>query len=262
MQLERISFERGSGIHAALLEPEFAEQQGFVVEHTIPLADVHLPAPHVPGHGQALVYGRLGELKICLQTGRLHPYEGHDVQLCVAAMQAVLARGVGQVMLTCAVGAPDKSLATGTLVSLRDQMALFAPTPLRGPHFIDASRLYRAELRALLAQAARSQGIDLKEAVYAHARGPQYETPAEVDALRKLGGDVVGMSTTYEAVLAAAYGAPCCGLGVVTNAAGDQGLSHADVQKVAKASRAKMAGIVYETLRRSTLASPTGEGAN
>ena len=86
----------GSGIHDALLEPEFAEQQGFVVEHTIPLADVHLPAPHVPGHGQALVYGRLGELKICLQTGRLHPYEGHEVQLCVAAMQAVLARGVGR----------------------------------------------------------------------------------------------------------------------------------------------------------------------
>src|SRR5690606_35883555 len=158
--------------------------------------------------------------------------------------------GAKQLLLTCAVGGINPTLRTGAIVSLRDQVALFGPTPLRGAAFVDCSDIYarslRARLRALVDDPAGPVG--LPEVVYAHARGPQYETPAEVAALRLLGGDVVGMSTTYEAILAAAHRVPTCGLGVVTNAAGSEALSHLEVQQEYARARACLYAVIRALL--------------
>jgi purine-nucleoside phosphorylase len=182
-----------------------------------------------------------------VQTGRIHPYEGHTGALAAAPLGAVLGLGAKQLLLTCAVGGIDPKLRTGTIVSLRDQVALFGPTPLRGAAFIDCSDIYAAKLRAKL-RALVDDPAQLPEVIYAHARGPQYETPAEVAALRLLGGDVVGMSTTYEAILAAAHRVPTCGLGVVTNAAGSEALSHLEVQQESAKARSRLSAIIRALL--------------
>lgn len=241
----------GSGIGSPLVS-EGEHSLGLSVRHSIPLAELGLPAPSVAGHGSSLVFGELAvdgrpAVRVCVQTGRIHPYEGSGAALATAPLGAVLGLGAKHLLLTCAVGGIDPKLRTGTIVSLRDQMALFGPTPLRGAAFIDCSDIYSAELRATLRGLVDDPAV-LPEVVYAHARGPQYETPAEVAALRLLGGDVVGMSTTYEAILAAAYRVPTCGLGIVTNAAGSEALSHLEVQQESAKARGRLAALIRALL--------------
>jgi purine-nucleoside phosphorylase len=238
----------GSGIGRPLVEAG-EHTLGLVIWHEIPLTEIGLPAPSVAGHGNSLVFGELTQdgspaVRVCVQTGRIHPYEGHSVGVATAPLGAVLGLGCRSLLLTCAVGGIDPKLRTGEIVSLRDQIGLFGPTPLRGAAFVDCSDIYSAKLRARLQTLSK----DLAEVIYAHARGPQYETPAEVAALRLLGGQVVGMSTTYEAILAAAHGTPTCGLGVVTNAAGSEALSHLEVQAESGRARGRLSDLIRSLL--------------
>ena len=141
--------------------------------------------------------------------------------------------------------------ATGGVVA--DDVPGAGAVVVSGAAFIDCSDIYaaklRAKLRALVDDPAQpSLPAALPEVVYAHARGPQYETPAEVAALRLLGGDVVGMSTTYEAILAAAHQVPTCGLGVVTNAAGSEALSHVEVQQESAKARSRLSRLIRSLL--------------
>ena len=222
---------------------------GLKIEGQLPLAELGLPAPSVAGHGNSLVWGRVGDSIVCVQTGRLHPYEGHPIGVCTAPLAAMLGCGARAAALTFAVGGLDPALHTGEIVLLRDQIALFGPTPLVGPQFVDCSRMYPSHLRQRIQQLHPGMGAtQLSEVVYAHARGPQYETPAETEALRRLGGQVVGMSTTYEAVLCAAHGVPVLGLGVVTNGAGATGLSHVEVQERSNEARAQIASLLGAVL--------------
>ncbi len=167
---------------------------------------------------------------------------------CIAAMEAVLARWNPAVVLTCAVGALSANLVPGQLVSLRDQINLFGPTPLVGAQFVDCSRIYCPELRQRIQQAGRAHREVLPEVVYVHARGPQYETGSETEALRRLGGEVVGMSTTYEAIAAAAHGVSACAVGVVTNAAGVADLTHTEVQARSEQARQRLARVLAHVL--------------
>ena len=242
----------GSGIGTPLVESG-EHSLDLTIHATIALAELGLPAPSVAGHGGSLVFGELATgddrpaIRVCVQTGRIHPYEGHSAALATAPLGAVLGLGVKQLLLTCAVGGINPALRTGTIVSLRDQVAMFGPTPLRGAAFVDCSNLYSSTLRAKLRTLVEPSQT-LAEVVYAHARGPQYETPAEVAALRLLGGEVVGMSTTYEAILAAAHSVPTCGLGVVTNAAGSEALSHLEVQQESARARSRLSALIRELL--------------
>lgn len=234
----------GSGVGSGLLDPKAG--LGLDEVGRIELTQLGMPHPTVTGHGQALVWGTLtgSGIPVCVQTGRVHPYEGHPADLCTAVLRGLFEVGADRLALTCAVGSLRTDLTPGTLVSLGDQINLFGPTPLEGPRFIDCSGLYAPELRESLQTIARGRNETLPEAVYAHARGPQYETPAEVAALRSLGGDVVGMSTTYEAILAAAHGVRTCGLGIVTNTAGIEGLDHAEVGARSQAAVGRLSAIL------------------
>jgi purine-nucleoside phosphorylase len=231
----------GSGFGAPLLtEPAL----GFEEDGATELVALGLPPPRVAGHGAGLVVGRVNGTPVFVQTGRLHPYEGHDVRTCTALLRALVLRGVDRVVLTCAVGGIRAQPPAGAVAALRDQLALWAPTPLVGPQFVPAAALYDASLRATLQIVAAAEGMELAEVVYAYRPGPQYETPAEVDALGRLGADVVGMSVTYEALEAAAAGARVCGLAVVTNRAGTSGSDHGEVQRRSAAARARVAALL------------------
>lgn len=244
----------GSGMGVGLVG-DGEDGLGLKIETSMGLAELGLPVPSVAGHGQSLVFGRIGTSRVCVQSGRIHPYEGHPIRVCTAALEAGLRAGAKGLVVTAAVGSVSSRLAAGDLVNLRDQLNLFGPTPLVGPKFIDCSRLYAPALVDRITHIAQAQGRPVETGVYAHARGPQYETPAEVAALRTLGGDVAGMSTTYEVILAAAYDRPACGVAVVTNAAGAEGLDHAEVQDLADQARGRLSGILAELMSRP----PTNE---
>lgn len=237
----------GSGLGVGFVAAEGGI--GLQIEGQLTLAELGLPAPSVAGHGNSLVWGRVGASLVCVQTGRLHPYEGHPIAVCTTALAAMLGCGARTAALTFAVGGLDPALKTGEVVLLRDQIALFGPTPLVGPQFVDCSQLYPEHLRQRVQEFHPGLGpTQLAEVVYAHARGPQYETPAETEALRRLGGQVVGMSTTYEAILCASRGVPVLGLGVVTNGAGQTGLSHHEVQDRSREAHAQLSGLLKQVM--------------
>lgn len=236
----------GSGIGKGMVAA--GSGLGLEIEWTLPLAELGLPAPTVAGHGSALVFGRIGERRVCVQTGRLHPYEGHPMAVCTAGLQAMLACGARGVALTCAAGGLGSFLVPGELAILRDHINIFGPTALVGPRFVPSGEVYdrglRARLHARAAELGLGRGGHLREVVYLHLPGPQYETPAETEALRRLGGDIVGMSTTYEAILALAEGARVCGIAVVTNVAGVVGLSHDEVHERSDAALPELASLL------------------
>lgn len=237
----------GSGLGVGFVAPQGGI--GLQIEGQLTLAELGLPAASVAGHGNSLVWGTLGASFVCVQTGRLHPYEGHPISVCTTPLAAMLGCGARTAALTFAVGGLDPTLKTGEVVLLRDQIALFGPTPLVGAQFVDCSDLYPEALRLRVQRVHPGMGsTQLAEVVYAHARGPQYETPAETEALRRLGGQVVGMSTTYEAVLCAAYKVPVLGIGVVTNGAGQTGLSHVEVQARSRDAHAEISGLLAAVL--------------
>jgi purine-nucleoside phosphorylase len=245
----------GSGLGAGLIA---APPSGLplAVEARIATPALGFPGPGVAGHEAVLVIGRLGDARVAVQAGRLHPYEGHAVEVCTALLRAALGVGVGALVLTAAVGAADPRRGAGELVLLRDQINLLGPTPLVGPQFVDCSRLYDPDLSARLEAIAAARGEALARGVYAHVPGPQYETPTEVAALRALGADVVGMSVTYEAILAAAHGTRTVGLAVVTNTAGARGVSHDEVQLRVERAHGRLVGMLGELLARAPAAEP------
>jgi purine-nucleoside phosphorylase len=155
-------------------------------------------------------------------------------------------------VITAATGGLDPSFEPGTLVVGTDHLNLMGENPLRGwkddegaPVFADLSRVYPPEVAEVAVTAAEEEGVPVARGVYAAMPGPTYETPAEVEFIRRAGGDVVGMSVVPEACTAAAFGMRCLGLYCVTNKVGIH-VSHLDVTRVATAFAVRL----REVLRR------------
>lgn len=213
---------------------------------SIDYAELGFPRSHVPGHAGRLFYGRaggVGGVEVLAMQGRIHAYEGHDLQTVVLPVRALCRAGCGIVFLTNAAGGIGEGLAAGDLVLIRDHLNLVGGSPLRGdndatlgPRFPDMSTVYDLRLRTLAEQVAKRLNVRLPSGVYACGLGPQYETPAEVRMLRTLGADLVGMSTVPEAIAANHMGARVLGISCVTNLAAGisaQALSHDEVTETA-----------------------------
>ena len=163
-------------------------------------------------------------------------------------------------MITNAAGGCNPAYSPGELVAITDHINLMPSSPLRGtnderlgPRFPDMTTAYAPELRALAHEAARGLGFALREGVYCALPGPTYETPAEIRMVRTLGGDLVGMSTVPEVIVARHMGARVLGLSCVTNlAAGMSGqpLSHDEVTEVASRVRARFVALLDAVLTR------------
>jgi purine-nucleoside phosphorylase len=221
----------------------------------IPYADIPgFPVPHVEGHAGTLWSAELGDRRVLLFSGRVHLYEGHDLAEVVMGVRTAVAAGCDTVVLTNAAGGCGEGLRPGDLVLIRDHLNLTGRNPLVGPNdirlgprFPDMTDVYTPELRALASQVAAEQGGLLAEGVYAWFLGPTYETPAEVEMARRLGADLVGMSTVPEAIAARHMGARVLGLSLVTNLAAGISpvrLSHAEVTATAAEARERFAGLL------------------
>ncbi|MEM7350889.1 MAG: purine-nucleoside phosphorylase [Acidobacteriota bacterium] len=203
----------------------------------------HFPVSGVVGHAGRLVLGEAGGVECVAMQGRVHYYEGHDLWTVTFPARTLVRLGADKLIITNAAGGIASDLAVGRLMLIRDHLNLFGANPLRGyndtrlgPRFPDLSEAYAPELRALANRAAQSLGIDLAEGVYAGLAGPSYETPAEIEMLRRLGGDAVGMSTVPEVIVANHMSARVLGISCITNLAAGAGeeLSHDDVTETAK----------------------------
>ncbi|BAJ28803.1 MULTISPECIES: purine-nucleoside phosphorylase [Kitasatospora] len=210
------------------------------------------PAPSVAGHAGTIRSVRIpgdDDRRALVFLGRNHYYEGHGVATVVHGVRTAAAAGCRTIVLTNGCGGLRAGWVPGQPVLISDHINLTADSPIVGANFVDLTDLYSKRLRAL----CREIDPSLDEAVYVQFRGPHYETPAEVNMARAIGGELVGMSTTLEAIAAREAGAEVLGLSLVTNlAAGITGepLNHAEVLEAGKASAERMGALLAQVLER------------
>jgi purine-nucleoside phosphorylase len=214
----------------------------------IPYRDIPgFPTPKVEGHAGSLFSVELAEHPVMILAGRVHTYEGWDLSDVVFAMRTAVLSGCSRIALTNAAGGVGEGLEPGDLVLIRDHINLTGRNPLTGlndprlgPRFPDMSEVYPAPIRSRAVAIGERVGVPLKEGVYAWFLGPSYETPAEVQMAKRLGADLVGMSTVPEAIAARHMGAAVLGISLVTNLAAGISktpLSHEEVTATAEAAR-------------------------
>jgi purine-nucleoside phosphorylase len=221
----------------------------------VPYASIPgFPLPRVEGHAGSLFSVSLGGEAVMVLAGRVHTYEGWDLADVVFAVRSAVAAGCSTVVLTNAAGGVADDMEPGDLVLIRDHINLTGRNPLvgdnddrLGPRFPDMSSVYSADLRDLAKGIAGSIDVGLAEGVYAWFLGPSYETPAEVQMAKRLGADLVGMSTVPEAIAARHMGAGVLGISLVTNLAAGISqvpLSHDDVTATADAARGRFTSLL------------------
>ncbi|HEX7715785.1 MAG TPA: purine-nucleoside phosphorylase [Marmoricola sp.] len=215
-------------------------------EATAEISTSDLPGfapPAVAGHAGKVRSVRAGDKQLLVFLGRTHFYEDHGVRAVVHGVRTAAAAGCRTVVLTNGCGGLKETWSPGTPVLISDHVNLTASSPIEGAHFVDLTDLYSPRLRAL----CRQVEPDLDEGVYVQFRGPHYETPAEIRMVRAIGGDLVGMSTTLEAIAAREAGLEVLGISLVTNlAAGISGepLNHEEVLEAGNAAAARMGALL------------------
>ncbi len=211
----RVGIVLGSGL-GGLAD---AVEESLVVRY----ADIPgFPDSSVAGHRGELIFGRIGETEVVLQAGRFHLYEGHDPQTVVLPVRTFAELGVETLIVTNAAGGIRQTFSPPVLMLIADHINLMWRNPLLGlgePRFPDMSEPYSQSLRALARRQALEVGVSLEEGVYAGVLGPNYETPAEIRMLARLGADAVGMSTVPEVIAARARGMMVLGISTITNLA-------------------------------------------
>jgi purine-nucleoside phosphorylase len=245
----------GSGLGRVL--EAAGELVGSDLDAEIPYAELPgFPRPTVPGHAGTLWLGRLGGVPVAAFLGRIHRYEGHPMRITSLPARVAAILGARTIVLTSASGSLDPSVPDGAVVVLRDHVNQMGENPLAGwsmsdgsPAFVDVSSVYDAELAAAALASTRAAGAEVAEGVYVAVMGPAYETPAETEAYRRLGGTVIGMSVVPEAVAARALGLRVLGLSFVTNPAGTS-VSHEDVLAVSERATERIGRLVADLVGR------------
>jgi len=219
---------------------------------TAEIATTDLPgfsAAAVAGHSGKIRSIRSGDRQLLVFLSRTHYYEGKGVAAVVHPIRTAAAAGCATIVLTNGCGGLNRAWTPGTPVLIKDHINLTARSPIEGAHFVDLTDLYSSRLRAM----CREVDPGLDEGVYVQFPGPHYETPAEIEMVRRIGGDLVGMSTTLEAIAAREAGMEVLGISLVTNlAAGISGepLNHAEVLEAGRAAATRMGDLLTRVVPR------------
>jgi purine-nucleoside phosphorylase len=186
----------------------------------------HWPPSRVTGHAGRLVVGTAAGRRVIALSGRVHAYEGYDVNAVTFGVRVLGHLGVKTLIITSAAGGINARFTMGALMVIDDHINLTGANPLIGPNedrfgrrFPDMSEVYSSRLRGVADQAAAAIGLSIEHGVYIAVTGPSYETPAEIRAFRALGADAVGMSTVPEAIAARHMGLEVLGLSCISNMA-------------------------------------------
>jgi purine-nucleoside phosphorylase len=247
----QVALVLGSGLGA------FAEE--LTDATAIPFGEIPgMPVSNVVGHAGKLVLGGAEGASVVAMQGRVHLYEGHPVSDVVFGLRLCLRLGAKIVIVTNAAGGSNPIFTPGDLMLIEDHLNLTGMSSLTGPNedglgvrFPDMSVAYDAKLRALALEVASKGGFQLVRGVYAGLLGPQYETPAEIRMLQRMGADAVGMSTVLETVAARHMGARVLGISCITNKAAGLSptpLDHSEVQETANHARARFVSLLRGVL--------------
>lgn len=243
----RVAVILGSGLS------EFAESlsdQTIISYEHIP----HYPKLTVPGHIGELIFGYLDRVPVLVARGRFHYYEGFSLETVALPVRLLARVGVQDLIITNAAGCVRRDWQVGDLMLITGHLDYTFIDNADDPQIIDGEPCHSDQLAALAREAARAEGITLREGIYSWSLGPTFETPAEIRDIRSLGGTAVGMSTVPEIRAAAEEGLKVLGLSCLTNyAAGilDQPLNHQEVletgQRV-KHTFARLLGAIIERI--------------
>ena len=231
------------------------------VETEIPYAEIPGgKAATVWGHQGKMILGRVGKLPVVLLGGRMHYYEGYDMQEVMLLARVIGRLGIKKLIVTNAAGGVNTSFKPGDLMLISDHINFSGVNPLRGPNleelgvrFPDLSDAYPESLRDLARDVGRGLKQKLREGVYLFLSGPTYETPAEIRAFRTLGADAVGMSTVPEVVAMAHMNIPVLGISCITNMAAGvlkQKLTHQEVMDTTARVQNEFTALVVGILQR------------
>lgn len=215
---------------------------------TIKYSDIpDFPVSTVSGHAGELLIGTIGDVPIIAMNGRFHYYEGYDLEEVTFPIRVFHLLGINDLLLTNAAGGINLDFETGDFMVINDQLSFFAESALRGKNldefgtrFPSMSHIYDINLSKKLLDIINNYTNRAQTGVYAYMKGPSFETPAEIKALRILGADAVGMSTVPEAIVAKHCNMRVVGVSCITNMASgissslsieSSELSHEDVKE-------------------------------
>lgn len=224
------------------------------ITHTkeIPYSDIpHFPVPTVQGHSGRLISGNVAGKTVMAFSGRFHHYEGHQLKTTVLPVHIAKAFEVNKLIVSNAAGAINTTFSIGDLMVIDDVFRLFqkiAPSSGKTPF-----RYTAGSLSNKVRQVGASVGLTLQRGTYLYVKGPNYETPAEIRAYRKIGADVVGMSTAPELIEASRLNVPAAAVSLITNMAAGvvKGkLSHEEVKDAAEKRKDDFARLVIELVHR------------
>jgi purine-nucleoside phosphorylase len=229
----------------------------------VPYSEVFpFPVLALVGHTPTLTVWRKGEAGLLVFNGRFHLYQGYSAPKVAAIPRLAGLLGAPVYVATNASGSIDPAAPAGSLVVVRDHLNFQATSPLAGewgqwraPMFPDMTEAYDPGLRVAAARFATAVGFVVHEGIYVGTLGPNYETPAEIEAFRRMGGTVVGMSTVQEVIAARHLGMRVLVLSLATNmAAGIAGrpLTHEEVLEAGEAARGKLQGLLQRLVAELT----------
>lgn len=202
---------------------KFAGQ--LVNRFAINYADIpHMPESTVDTHDPVCTIGNIGDKTVIAFSGRFHYYEGHEMDAVTFPVRVMQLLGVKHLLMSNAAGGLTPLYTEGDIVIVNDHINTFPANPLRGSHdprlgvqFPDLSNAYAKDVRSILRSACESQAVNPQEGIYLGLQGPSLETPAEYKLYRSMGGDLIGMSTVSEVIVANQAGIKVGVLSVVTN---------------------------------------------
>jgi purine-nucleoside phosphorylase len=231
--------------------------------HAVPFGELpEMPSTSIAGHKGRLCLHEFAGSAVLVFQGRLHYYEGHSRDVVERPIRIAHELGVRMLILTNAAGGIGPKQDAGSLMAIRDHIAANRPDWWKSLALESAKPAspYAIRLNAILLEAATEIRMDLPEGVYAYVTGPNYETPAEVRALRVMGADAVGMSTVHEALTATSLGMEVAAISCIANRAAGLSaspLSHAEVLAVVNSAAERMGQLLKATLHR--LAKPQSQ---
>lgn len=226
---------------------------------TIKYEDIpFFPVSTVSGHAGELLIGTINDVPVIAMNGRFHYYEGYDLEEVTFPIRVFRLLGITDLLLTNASGGINLNFQVGDFMVINDQLSFFAESTLRGKNidefgvrFPDMSQIYDKEYSEKLFEIINKHTSRAQAGVYAYMKGPSFETPAEIRALRTLGADAVGMSTVPEAIVAKHCGMKVAGVSCITNMASgiSSELSHEEVNETADKVKYTFKNIVKDYIQ-------------
>lgn len=243
----------GTGLGA--LVDSIADKQ-YIPYNEIP----NFPVSTVEGHSGNLIFGRLGDRPVMAMQGRFHFYEGYDMKTVTFPIRVMHELGIKTLFVSNAAGGMNPEFEIGDIMIITDHINLFPENPLRGknyeelgPRFPAMTEAYDKKLVALADSIASEKNIRLMHGVYVGTPGPTFETPAEYEYFRVIGGDAVGMSTVPEVIVARHADMRVFGISVITDLGGKDVTevpTHEEVQKAAVKAQPTVEALVQAMVER------------